>query len=84
MIAGFGAYLEQEFCINSVFGSAILAVLCLIIFNKDVKGFVKVNSILIPVLIVIVVFIGVLNFKNLNILNLDHYLIQDSNNNWEF
>lgn len=57
MIAGFGAYLQQEFNLNSIIGSSILAILCLILFKKNVSGLVRVNEILIPVLIIIVILI---------------------------
>jgi len=53
MIAGFGAYLQQEFNLNSIIGSSILAILCLILFKTNVNGLVKVNEILIPILIII-------------------------------
>lgn len=61
MIAGFGAYLQQELNLNSIIGSGILAILCLILFKTNVNGLVKVNEILIPILIVIVILIR--NFK---------------------
>lgn len=57
MIAGFGAYLQQEFDLNSIIGSGILAILCLILFKTNVNGLVKVNEILIPILIIIVILI---------------------------
>ncbi len=56
MIAGFGAYLNQEFKLNTIFGSGILAILCYIIFKKNINGFVKVNEILIPILILVIIF----------------------------
>lgn len=63
MIAGFGAYLEQEFELNSIIGSGILAILCLFIFKTNIKGLVKANEILIPILIFIVVFIRNYKYK---------------------
>ena len=57
MIAGFGAYLQQELNLNSIIGSSILAILCLILFKTNVNGLVKVNEILIPILIIIVILI---------------------------
>ena len=57
MIAGFGAYLQQELQLNSIIGSSVLAILCLILFKTNIKGLVKVNEILIPILISIVIFI---------------------------
>lgn len=57
MIAGFGAYLQQEININSVIGSSILAILCFIILKSKTEKFVKINTILIPILIIIIVLI---------------------------
>lgn len=57
MIAGFGAYLQQELNLNSIIGSSILAILCLILFKTNVNGLVKVNEVLIPILIIIVILI---------------------------
>lgn len=57
MIAGFGAYLQQELQLNSIIGSSILAILCLILFKTNTNGLVKVNEILIPILIIIVILI---------------------------
>ncbi|MBQ2938076.1 MAG: hypothetical protein IJE05_04285 [Clostridia bacterium] len=62
MIAGFGAYLQQEFNLNSIIGSIILAIFCIIIFKTNVKGFVKINEILIPILITVITIIR--NFKH--------------------
>lgn len=57
MIAGFGAYLEQEINLNSFIGSSILAFLCVILFKTNIKGIVKINEILIPILIAVVLVI---------------------------
>lgn len=62
MIAGFGAYLEQEFNLNNIIGSGILAITCIIIFKMNIKGFVRANEILIPVLILVVFFIRSIKF----------------------
>lgn len=67
MIAGFGAYLEQEFKLNSIIGSGILAILCLFIFKANIKGLVKANEILIPILILIVIFIRSCKYKKYRI-----------------
>ena len=54
MIAGFGAYLKQEINLNSILGSSILAILCFILFKTNINGILKINEILIPILIVVV------------------------------
>lgn len=67
MIAGFGAYLNQEFNLNSIIGSSILAILCLILFKTNIKGIIKVNELLIPILIVIVILIRNNKYKKYKI-----------------
>ena len=57
MIAGFWAYLEQEINLNSFIGSAILAVMCCILLKTNINGIVKINEILIPILIIVVLTI---------------------------
>ena len=63
MIAGFGAYLQQEFNLNNIIGSIILAILCFILFKTNVNGLVKVNEILIPILIIVVILIRNCKYK---------------------
>ena len=62
MIAGFGAYLKQEINLNNIIGSGILAIECIIIFKMNIKGFVRANEILIPILIIVVLFIRFFKF----------------------
>ena len=82
MIAGFGAYFEQEIGLNSILGSSILGILTFIVFMTSVKGVVKANEILVPILIGFLVIIGILNLQEINILNLDNYIIQTNNSNY--
>ena len=62
MIAGFGAYFEQELRINKIIGSLVLASLSAIVFFSSVKGVLKVNEYIVPILIIFIIFIG---YKNL-------------------
>lgn len=82
MIAGFGAYLEQEYNINSILGSAILSVMCFIIFKQNIKGFIKVNEIVIPILILFLILIGLINCKNIDFSNINNYLVVDYSKKW--
>lgn len=65
MIAGFGAYFEQEIGVSNLIGSIILSVLCGIVFFSNVKGVLKASNIIVPLLIIFIIFIGVKNFLNL-------------------
>lgn len=69
MIAGFGAYFKQEFNINNFIGSGILALICFMIFLRDMKGVAKVSSYVVPVLILFIIIIGI---KNMNLINLNN------------
>ena len=65
MISGFGAYFKQQFQINSIIGSSILTLMCFIVLIKDIEGVKFVNSFIVPVLIVIIVCLVFLCFKDI-------------------
>lgn len=52
MVAGFSAYFSQELQIPSYIGTVIIVILCYIIFVGNIERIMKVNTILIPILIV--------------------------------
>lgn len=62
MISGFGAYFQQEFNVNSIIGASLLAIACFFILLKDISGVTKVNSIIVPILIIMIL---VISFNNL-------------------
>lgn len=82
MIAGFGAYFEQQLGINSLIGSTILAIICYFVFLKDVTGLIKVNQLIVPILIggLIIVGINVIDFTR--ILQISKYVLQNSRWKW--
>lgn len=67
MVSGFGAYFEQEYKISSLIGSGILAILCFIVFIRDVDGFIKISKYIVPILIIFILFIGILNVSNIKL-----------------
>lgn len=66
MISGFGAYFEQEFKIHSLIGAIFLAIICFVILLKDIEGVKKVNSIVVPILIGIILIISFMNIKTID------------------
>ncbi len=54
MIAGFGAYFEQEIGINRIIGSIVLNLLCVIVFFSNIKGVLKASNLFVPFLILTV------------------------------
>ena len=82
MIAGFGAYFEQQFEVHGIVGSIILALICYIVFLKDVSGLIKVSQYIVPLLVGSLFIIGlfVVDFKN--ILEMYHYVPKNASWKW--
>ena len=70
MISGFGAYFEQRFQISSVIGASIFSILCFMVLIKGIEGVKKVNSLIVPILIVVILIIGFLSYENFDVSNL--------------
>lgn len=63
MIAGFSAYFSQEWQVRNFIGTAIIVVLCYFIFMGNIERLMKVNTVLVPVLIISILL---LIFKNMD------------------
>ena len=59
MVSGFGAYFSQEFNLSAFFGATIVSILAFVTFFKNIDGIIKVNSFLIPFLIILILLLGV-------------------------
>ena len=78
MIAGFGAYFEQEIGLNRIIGSVLLAIMSAVVFFTSVKGVLKVSEFIVPILILFIVIIG-----SINLITLDTQVeIQTIKSNW--
>lgn len=58
MVSGFTAYFKQEFNVPNIITALIILVICYITFMKNIEGLAKVNSIIIPILIFIIIMMG--------------------------
>lgn len=60
MIAAFIAYFNQELGIkNNLFVAILLGITIYIILLKDINGIIKINEILMPMLIILVIILGI-------------------------
>lgn len=59
MIAGFCAYFNQEFNIPKILVGIIVCGMCHITFMSHIEGVTKINTILIPFLILMILCIGI-------------------------
>lgn len=82
MIAGFGAYFEQELGVNSIIGSIFLAIISFVIFMTSVKGVVKVNELLVPILITFLFIVGIINLPSLPLGELENHMIETNSSNF--
>ena len=53
--------------INKLFGAFLLAIICFIVFWGDIKNIAKINSIIIPILIIFILYVGIQNLKYINL-----------------
>lgn len=58
MVAGFSTFFLQEFSIPKIIGSIVIAILTFIIFLKGISGVVKINTYLIPTILILIIFLG--------------------------
>ncbi len=90
MLAGFGAYLNENINVPQIIGSIILAIICIIILSKDLRGIIKINEVIVPVLILFIFILGILSLKNLelnlfdlnSIKNIQKYIVKVNKTNW--
>ena len=66
MVAGFGAYFEQEIGVKRFVGSSILVIMTAIVFFTSVKGVLKVSEYIVPLLIIFIIIIGGTNLLTIN------------------
>lgn len=59
MVAGFCAYFRQEYNIPYIITGIAVCSMCYITFMNHIEGVTKINTILIPFLIVMIVLIGI-------------------------
>ena len=65
MVAGFGAYIYQEYKIPTYISCSIFVIIIYFILNKDIKGILSINNILVPIIIILIIFLGLKNSQNL-------------------
>lgn len=61
MVAGMSALFHQEFGFPIWACSILMAIFCYLVLQKDMKGIMAVNSILIPALILFISYLGIQN-----------------------
>lgn len=81
MMVGILSFFKQELGIDNVLFSIIIVLSCYFILIKDLDGVIKINTVLIPVLIFFIIFIG-FKFNNQININIDLNIKNNITKNW--
>ena len=68
MVAGFSTYFFQELSIPKFYGAIIIAVLSYIIFINGIEGLMKINTCFIPIIILLICFLGINKIEKMYII----------------
>lgn len=61
MVAGFSAYMKQTYNLPIYLSSTIFVLISYLIFKKSLKGMIKANIILVPILLIFIIYLGLKN-----------------------
>lgn len=76
MCAAFCAFFKQEYNISIYLSGIIVSIICYIVFIKNINAIIKINSILMPIIIILIFFlITKLDIEQVNIKNDNNILI---------
>lgn len=83
MVAGFSTYVNQVYNIPIVISSVIFIFICYLVFKRNVTGVIKSNEVLVPLLILLMVYLGI---KNIPFLVQSKFEIYEQSNlqNYDF
>lgn len=70
MVAGFATYFMQELNISKWLGAIIIAMLSFVTFSKSIEGVIKINTYLIPTLILLIIFLGIKKINHIDLTNI--------------
>lgn len=78
MTSAFSAYLNQQFGTNKYIASMIFILFCYIVFKKDLQGVMKINTILVPLLLMFILYLGIRNIPSLSNYNMNLLINENS------
>lgn len=72
MVAGFATYFVQELNISKWIGAIVITILTFITLSNSINGVIKINTYLIPIIILLIVFLGINKIKNTQIVSIEN------------
>ena len=65
MVAGFSSYMKLEFNINKFISAIIFLIITYFILNKNIQGLLKINIILVPFIILLIIYLGINSYPDI-------------------
>ena len=72
MVAGFATYFVQELNISKWIGAIIIAILTFITLSNNIDGVIKINTFLIPFIIMLISFLGINKIEHVSIISANY------------
>ena len=72
MVAGFATYFVQELNISKWIGAIVITILTFITLSNSINGVIKINTYLIPIIILLIVFLGINKIENTQIVSIEN------------
>lgn len=72
MVAGFATYFIQELNISKWYGAILIAILTFITLSNNIDGVIKINTYLIPIIILLIGFLGMNKIKCVGIVSVTY------------
>ena len=69
MVAGFATYFIQELNISKWLGAILIAVLSFVTLSKNIDGVIKINTYLIPIIVILISFLGINKIEYVSIVS---------------
>ena len=69
MVAGFATYFFQELNIPKIYGALLIAILSFIILINNIEGIIKINTYLMPIIILLICFLGINKIQFIHIVS---------------
>ena len=69
MCAGFCTFFKQEFKIPIIITASINAIITYFLLMKNMDGIIKLNLIVVPIMVVIIIAISIKNYPIINVIN---------------
>ena len=74
--------LAKNIGVSSIIGSLLLTFICFFVFLGNIKNITRINSAIIPILIIFILYVGIQNLKSISVNQINNQLIKSEGFFW--